>query len=107
MSPTKKSATKTVAKKAPAKKKAVASKTVVRSTKSAKRAPAKKKAAGKAARAGAGGPKHQFAMVLDLNKCLGCQTCSIACKTQWTRGPGMEPMWWNIVSTIPGRGTPA
>ena len=46
-------------------------------------------------------------MVLDLNKCLGCQTCTIACKTQWTRGPGMEPMWWNIVSTMPGRGTPA
>lgn len=49
---------------------------------------------------------HQFAMVFDLNKCLGCQTCTIACKTQWTRGGGMEAMWWNIVNTIPGRGTP-
>ena len=24
--------------------------------------------------------KHQYAMVMDLNKCLGCQTCTIACK---------------------------
>ena len=51
-------------------------------------------------------PTHQFAMVFDLNKCLGCQTCTIACKTQWTRAGGMEAMWWNIVSTMPGRGTP-
>ena len=50
--------------------------------------------------------QHQFAMVFDLNKCLGCQTCTIGCKTQWTRGGGMDAMWWNIVSTIPGRGTP-
>ncbi|MCZ7528435.1 MAG: respiratory nitrate reductase subunit beta [Acidimicrobiia bacterium] len=55
---------------------------------------------------GSGAPARQFAMVLDLNKCLGCQTCTVACKTQWTRGPGMEAMWWNIVGTIPGRGTP-
>ncbi len=51
-------------------------------------------------------PTHQFAMVIDLNKCLGCQTCTISCKTQWTRGAGMEGMWWNIVNTFPGRGTP-
>ena len=51
-------------------------------------------------------PQHQFAMVLDLNKCLGCQTCTIACKTQWTRGSGMDAMWWNIVNTMPGKGTP-
>lgn len=50
--------------------------------------------------------QHQFAMVFDLNKCLGCQTCSIACKTQWTRGEGRDAMWWNIVNTIPGKGTP-
>ncbi len=49
---------------------------------------------------------HQFAMVFDLNKCLGCQTCTVACKTQWTRNPGMEAMWWNIVNTMPGRRTP-
>jgi nitrate reductase beta subunit len=50
--------------------------------------------------------KRQFAMVFDLNKCLGCQCCTVACKTHWTRAPGTEAMWWNIVSTMPGRGTP-
>ena len=30
--------------------------------------------------------RHQFAMVMDLNKCLGCQTCTMACKTMWTDG---------------------
>ena len=103
-------AKKAVVKKAPAKKTAVrkpASRVVVRQTKGAGLAGKKEPVAKKAARVRPGGaPKRQFAMVLDLNKCLGCQTCSIACKTQWTRGPGMEPMWWNIVSTIPGRGTP-
>jgi ethylbenzene hydroxylase subunit beta/complex iron-sulfur molybdoenzyme family reductase subunit beta len=50
--------------------------------------------------------KHQIAMVLDLNKCMGCQTCSIACKRLWTREEGMEYMWWNTVNTMPGLGTP-
>jgi DMSO reductase family type II enzyme iron-sulfur subunit len=45
-------------------------------------------------------------MVFDLNKCLGCQTCSIACKTLWTDGEGMEHMWWNVVNTLPGKGSP-
>ncbi len=51
-------------------------------------------------------PARQLAMVFDLNKCLGCQSCSIACKTLWTDAPGMESMWWNIVNTMPGGGTP-
>jgi len=50
--------------------------------------------------------KRQLAMVFDLNKCLGCQSCSLACKTLWTNSAGMEAMWWNIVNTMPGRGTP-
>ncbi|HEY4717186.1 MAG TPA: 4Fe-4S dicluster domain-containing protein, partial [bacterium] len=50
--------------------------------------------------------KHQVAMVMDLNKCLGCQTCSIACKRLWTREEGMDHMWWNTVNTMPGLGTP-
>ncbi len=49
---------------------------------------------------------RQLAFVFDLNKCLGCQTCTISCKTLWTDQPGMEYMWWNIVNTMPGRGTP-
>jgi ethylbenzene hydroxylase subunit beta/complex iron-sulfur molybdoenzyme family reductase subunit beta len=50
--------------------------------------------------------KHQLSMVFDLNKCIGCHTCSIACKRLWTREEGMEYMWWNTVNTMPGRGTP-
>lgn len=49
---------------------------------------------------------RQVAMVMDLNKCIGCQTCSIACKTLWTRNEGMDHMWWNTVETVPGEGTP-
>jgi complex iron-sulfur molybdoenzyme family reductase subunit beta len=29
-------------------------------------------------------------MVFDLNKCMGCQSCSVACKMLWTRGAGEE-----------------
>lgn len=49
---------------------------------------------------------HQISMVLDLNKCLGCQTCSMACKKLWTDGDGMDYMYWNNVETRPGQGYP-
>jgi ethylbenzene hydroxylase subunit beta/complex iron-sulfur molybdoenzyme family reductase subunit beta len=49
---------------------------------------------------------QQMAMVMDLNKCIGCQTCTIACKQLWTRDEGMDYMWWNTVNTKPGKGTP-
>ena len=52
------------------------------------------------------GTGKQIAMVIDLNKCIGCQTCTVACKQLWTNDPGMEYMWWNIVNTVPGEGTP-
>lgn len=45
-------------------------------------------------------------MVIDLNKCIGCQTCTMACKTQWTIGEGRDYMYWNNVETMPGRGYP-
>ncbi|NMG55176.1 respiratory nitrate reductase subunit beta [Aromatoleum aromaticum] len=45
-------------------------------------------------------------MVMDLNKCLGCQTCTVACKRLWTKREGMAHMWWNTVNTQPGSGTP-
>ncbi len=50
--------------------------------------------------------KRQLAMVMDLNKCIGCQTCTIACKRLWTSDEGMEYMRWNTVNTMPGKGTP-
>jgi ethylbenzene hydroxylase subunit beta/complex iron-sulfur molybdoenzyme family reductase subunit beta len=50
--------------------------------------------------------KRQLAWVFDLNKCIGCQTCSVACKVLWTSDEGTEPMWWMTVNTRPGRGTP-
>jgi len=51
--------------------------------------------------------KMQYAMVMDLNKCLGCQTCTVACKKLWTDRDGMGYMYWNNVETRPGEGYPA
>ncbi|MGW8322610.1 MAG: 4Fe-4S dicluster domain-containing protein [Thermodesulfobacteriota bacterium] len=50
--------------------------------------------------------KRQVAMVMDLNKCIGCQLCSMACKSLWTQLEGREYMWWNKVNTQPGKGSP-
>ncbi len=50
--------------------------------------------------------KRQLAMVIDLNKCIGCHTCTVACKTQWTSKEGREYMHWNNVETRPGAGYP-
>jgi ferredoxin len=50
--------------------------------------------------------ERQVAMVFDLNKCIGCQTCSVACKVLWTREEGMDYQWWCTVNTQPGRGAP-
>ncbi len=49
---------------------------------------------------------RQLAMVMDLGKCIGCQTCTVACKTQWTNRNGREYMHWNNVETRPGTGYP-
>ncbi len=46
-------------------------------------------------------PKRQFAAVFDVNKCIACQTCTLACKTTWTSGRGQEYMLWNNVETKP------
>lgn len=50
--------------------------------------------------------KAQMSMVLNLDKCLGCHTCSIPCKNAWTTDPGSEYMWFNNVETKPGIGYP-
>jgi nitrate reductase / nitrite oxidoreductase, beta subunit len=50
--------------------------------------------------------RAQIATVFHLDKCLGCHTCSVACKNVWTDRPGAEYMWWNNVETKPGTGYP-
>jgi nitrate reductase beta subunit len=46
-------------------------------------------------------PKRQFAAIFDTNKCIACQTCTLACKTTWTSGKGQEYMLWNNVESKP------
>ncbi|MBT9167185.1 MAG: Selenate reductase subunit beta [Syntrophomonadaceae bacterium] len=46
-------------------------------------------------------PKRQLAAVFDINKCIACQTCTMACKHTWTGGLGQDYMWWNNVETKP------
>jgi nitrate reductase / nitrite oxidoreductase, beta subunit len=50
--------------------------------------------------------RAQIVMVFNLDKCIGCHTCSIACKNIWTDRKGAEYMWWNNVETKPGVGYP-
>lgn len=50
--------------------------------------------------------KSQTAMVLNLDKCIGCHTCSIPCKNVWTNRKGAEYMWFNNVECKPGIGYP-
>ena len=50
--------------------------------------------------------RAQIAMVLNLDKCIGCHTCSVTCKNVWTSRPGVEYAWFNNVETKPGIGYP-
>ncbi len=50
--------------------------------------------------------RSQVSMVFHLDKCIGCHTCSIACKNIWTDREGTEYQWWNNVETKPGTGYP-
>ncbi len=50
--------------------------------------------------------KAQFGMTFNLEKCIGCNTCTVACKNVWTNREGAEYMWWNNVETKPGIGYP-
>jgi nitrate reductase beta subunit len=50
--------------------------------------------------------KAQVAMVMNLDKCIGCHTCSVTCKQVWTNRPGTEYVWFNNVETKPGLGYP-
>jgi nitrate reductase beta subunit len=50
--------------------------------------------------------RAHISMLFHLDKCIGCHTCSVACKNLWTDRPGAEYMWWNNVETRPGTGYP-
>ncbi len=50
--------------------------------------------------------RAQIGMVLNLDKCIGCHTCSVTCKNVWTSREGMEYAWFNNVETKPGVGFP-
>jgi nitrate reductase beta subunit len=51
-------------------------------------------------------PRQQFAFVFNTNRCIACQTCTMACKATWTFSKGQEYMWWNNVETKPYGGYP-
>jgi nitrate reductase beta subunit len=51
-------------------------------------------------------PRLQFAAVFNTNRCIACQTCTMACKSTWTHARGQEYMWWNNVETKPYGGYP-
>ncbi|GAA4753558.1 nitrate reductase subunit beta [Gordonia alkaliphila] len=48
----------------------------------------------------------QVGMVMNLDKCIGCHTCSVTCKQAWTNRAGTEYVWFNNVETRPGLGYP-
>ena len=50
--------------------------------------------------------RAQIPMVLNLDKCIGCHTCSITCKNVWTNREGQEYAWYNNVESKPGIGYP-
>ncbi len=51
-------------------------------------------------------PKKQFAFVFNINRCIACQSCTMACKSTWTFNKGQEHMWWANVETKPYGGYP-
>jgi DMSO reductase family type II enzyme iron-sulfur subunit len=64
--------------------------------------------------------EKQVRMVFDLNKCIGCHTCTMACKTMWTDGrvdipldnlpdnpEGLLYQYWNNVETTFGGDNPS
>ncbi len=50
--------------------------------------------------------RAQFAFVFNMDKCIGCHTCSVTCKNTWTNRKGVEYVWFNNVESKPGNGYP-
>jgi len=50
--------------------------------------------------------RAQIAMIMNLDKCIGCHACSVTCKNVWTSREGAEYAWFNNVESKPGIGYP-
>ena len=46
------------------------------------------------------GVKRQLSMVMDLNKCIGCHTCTPACKMQWISPISVVNVWALLMLTV-------
>jgi dimethylsulfide dehydrogenase subunit beta len=52
------------------------------------------------------GEQRQLTMVINLDKCIGCQTCTASCRTHWVQRPGCESIYYMWCETKPGKGWP-
>ena len=50
--------------------------------------------------------RAQIGMVLNLDKCIGCHTCSVIWTNVWTNPEGVEYAWFKSVESKPGLGYP-
>ena len=49
---------------------------------------------------------RQLAMVINLDKCTGCQSCTVTCRRHWLGKPGSENNYFIWAETKPGLGWP-
>ncbi len=51
--------------------------------------------------------RAQLSTVFHLDKCIGCHTCSVVCKNQWTDRRGSSTCGGTTSRRKPGTGYPA